>query len=85
LHGVEEAAHFLRRQHRRQPSGPPGAQGVQPRQVDAEHLQIEEQQGVESLVLGAGGDVAVGRQVGEEQLDLGRPHGVGVALMPRAA
>jgi hypothetical protein len=60
------------------------AQGIQSRQLDAQHLLIQKQQGGKRLVLGAGRDVAPDRQVGEEAFDLGRPHGVGVAEVVKA-
>jgi hypothetical protein len=79
LHRVEEAAHFLGRQDGGQSFGPPGPQGVEPGQLDAQHLLIEEQQGVERLVLRAGRDVVVGRQVGQEAFDFRCAHRVRVA------
>jgi hypothetical protein len=42
-------------------------------QREAEDLTVQEQEGVERLVLGCGGDVALDGQVGEELLDLRRP------------
>ena len=78
-HGVEEETDFLGRQDEGQAFGPARAAGVDARQFDAEHLLIKEQQGEQGLVLGAGGDMAVDGQVGEEPLDLRRAHGAGVA------
>ena len=84
FHGVEEAAHFFRRQHGRQPFGPFRSQGDQSRQFDAQHLLVQKQQGVKGLILRAGGDVAVDRQVGEKLFDFRRSHGIGVAQAVKA-
>ncbi len=83
-HGVEQAADLLGRQHGGQPFGPPGPQGIEPGQCDPQHLLIQEEQGVEGLVLRAGRDMAVGRQVGQEALDLRGSQGGGVAQAVKA-
>ncbi len=66
--------YFLHGQHNRQALAAPRPYGVEPAQVDIEYLCIEEEQGIERLVLGAGRDVFLDRQVGEKLLDLGRAH-----------
>src|SRR5439155_2689779 len=53
---------------------------LEPREADAEHLTVEEEQRAQRLVLGGGGHVALDRQGGEEARDLGRAHRGRVAL-----
>jgi len=50
-------------------------------QLNSEDIAIEEEEGIEGLVLGGGGDVPVHGQVGEKGLDFGRAHVIGVALV----
>jgi hypothetical protein len=78
----QEEPHFLRRQHGGRAFGRPRPWGVQARQLDAEYLLIQEQQGMERLDLHAGRDAAVDRQIREKPLDLRSAHGAGVSLMP---
>jgi len=49
-------------------------------QLDTEDLLIQKQQGAAGLVLGGGGDVPGDGQIGEEAVDLGGPHLLGVPL-----
>ena len=46
----------------------------------AEHIPMNEKQRAERLILRRCGDVALGRQVREKSLDLGRPHRVRMAF-----
>jgi hypothetical protein len=55
--------------------GAAGADGVEGLEVEAQDVAIEEEQGGQGLVLGAGPDVALGGQVGEEGFDLGGAEG----------
>jgi hypothetical protein len=80
LNGVEDEADFFGRQDGGEAFGPAGVEGVKAGQVDAEDFLVEEEQGVEGLVLGAGGDVAGDGQVGEEEFDLGGAHGGGMTV-----
>jgi hypothetical protein len=70
---VQQRAHLRRREHHRQAAHVLGGDDlVQPRQLDAEHLSIEEQQRRLGLVLRRGRHRTIDRQVGEEG-----GHGVG--------
>jgi hypothetical protein len=51
------------------------------RQLDLEHVPVEEEQGAECHVLCRGGDLASDGEVGEEEADLLRPHLLRVALL----
>lgn len=44
-------------------------------------MAVEEEDGAEGLILGGGGDVAFGGEVGEELPDLGGVHFFGVAFV----
>jgi hypothetical protein len=79
--GLQHLPHLRARHDHGQAFRPPGPHGVQPRQLDLQDLLIKEQQREERLLLGAGGDVLVDRQVSEERFDLGRSHVAGVALV----
>jgi len=66
---LQQPHHLRARQHHRQPPRPLGTDHVlHPRQLDAQHLPIEEEQGGQRLVLGAGGHVVPRRQPGEKRL-----------------
>lgn len=70
----EQRPHFRLRQHRRHPLRPFGADHlVHPRELQAQHLAVKEQQRRQGLILRAGGDVPLDRQAGQEHLDLSRP------------
>jgi hypothetical protein len=77
-HAVEplkDGAHLLTRQDDGQMLGPLGSDDiVEPRELDAEHLAIEEEQCAQGLVLGGGRDVLVNRERGQEGGDLGGAH-----------
>jgi hypothetical protein len=47
---------------------------IEPRQLHAEHVSIQEEQGTECLVLGGRGDLVSYGERGQECRDLGRPH-----------
>jgi hypothetical protein len=47
-------------------------------EVHLQHVAVEEEHGGQRLVLGAGGDVAIDREVSEESLDFGEAHVTGV-------
>ncbi len=49
-----------------------------------QHFALEEEDSGKRLVLGGGGDVALGRQVGEEGADFGRPHLAGMPFVVEA-
>jgi hypothetical protein len=53
---------------------------VEPRQLDAEHLAVEKEQGAQGLVLGGGGDFPLNGERGQEGGDLCGTHLGGVAL-----
>jgi hypothetical protein len=55
---------------------------LHPRQLNPEHLAVEEQQRAERLLVGGRGDATLGGQHGEERLDLGRPQ---IARVPQPA
>jgi hypothetical protein len=74
LHVLEDGRHFLRRQHYGEPSRSLCPDGIESAKVDFQHLFVQEQQGMEGLVLRAGRDVPVHSQVREELLDLGSAH-----------
>src|SRR5439155_26688283 len=52
-------------------AGAAGADGVEVAEVDLQDVPIQEQDGREGLVLGAGGDTTVDGEVGEEGFDVG--------------
>jgi len=74
VHVLQDRRHLRRRQDHGQPFRPPGPHRVDAAQVDLQHLLVQKEQGVERLVLRAGRDATVDRQVGEELLDLGGAH-----------
>src|SRR5712692_9628459 len=77
----EDGADLLARQHDRQVLGPLGPDDVvEPRQLDAEHVAIQKQQGAQRLVLGRGRDFVLDRERGQELGDLGGAHLHGMAL-----
>jgi hypothetical protein len=68
-------------EHDRHPGRPLGPlDALHVRQFDAQHLEVEEEERAECLVLRRGGDGAVGGEVREELADLVRAHLCGVAL-----
>jgi len=67
----EHRAHLLARQHDGQPRRPLGGlDPVEPRQLDLEHLLVEEEQGALRLVLGRGRHPPRHGKMGEEGFDL---------------
>jgi hypothetical protein len=67
----EDGGDLLGGEDHREAFGSAGADGVEATEIDVEDLLVEEQQRVEGLVLGAGGDIAGDGEVSEELLDLG--------------
>ncbi len=79
---LEYGADLLAGQHDGQEPGPLGPNDiVEPRQIDAEHLAIEEQQGAQGLVLGGGCHFVVNGERCQERGDVGRSHLSRVALV----
>jgi hypothetical protein len=79
---LDDPPYFLPRQHDRQPLGANGPHHAgDAAGVDFQHLLVEEEQSTEGLVLGRGTDTADDGQVGQEGVDLGRPHLQGVAFV----
>jgi hypothetical protein len=82
LHPVENALHLVARQHHRQARRPLGSHhAVEPRQVNAQDLPVQEQQGRQRLVLRRRGHLAFHGQVCEKGLDFARPHVPRMALV----
>ncbi len=74
--------HFFAREDGRKSFGAPGAHRAELElERLVEHVAVEEDEGVERLVLGGGGDVEVDSQVGEEGFDLGLAHPGGVLFV----
>src|SRR5437667_3856782 len=68
-----QRALLLAAQNHRQPLRGRGARDVvEPRELDLEHLAVEEEQRLQGLVLRGGAHLAVHREVGQELLDCGR-------------
>jgi len=74
LDALEDGSHLLRRQHHGEPFRTLCPHRVKAAQIDLQHLLVHEHQGIEGLVLCAGRDVPVYRQMGEELLHLGGAH-----------
>ena len=55
-----------------------GAHGIEVADFQFENVAVEKEECAESLILGAGGDLIVRGQMGQELLDFAGPHGVGV-------
>lgn len=53
---------------------------LEPRQLNRQHLAVQEQQGRQRLVLGRGADLAVDREVAQKIFDLGCAHVLGMTL-----
>ena len=69
-HSIENPAHFFPGQDGGQPLWPFGADGVDaPFQILFKDLAVQEQGGVEGLVLRGGGDLLIHGQVGQKGLD----------------
>jgi hypothetical protein len=78
---LEDGADLVARQHDGQMLGPLGPDDVvEPREVDAEHLAIQKEQGAQGLVLGGGGDLALHGEGRQERGDFGGAHLGRVAL-----
>jgi hypothetical protein len=77
----QDAADLLRRQHDGQPFAPPRPQGIDPPQVDVQHPAVEEDEGVEGLVLGARRYVPGRGEAGQELLDFRAAHVPRVTLV----
>jgi len=70
---LEDASHLIRSEHDRQALGRPRAlDPFKPRQIDAEHFLVQEEQRALGLVLRRPGDLPDHRQIREKGLDLGR-------------
>ena len=81
LQACQDARHLLARQDHRQTRRHPGLlDAVEPRELDAEHLLVEEQQRALGLVLGRCGNPVAHRQRGQERLDFRRAESGRVAL-----
>jgi hypothetical protein len=79
---LEDGADLVACQHDGQVLGPLGPDDVvEPRELDAEHLTIEEKQGAQGLVLGGGRDFVVNGERRQERGDFGRAHLSRVALV----
>jgi hypothetical protein len=79
---LEHPAHLRAREHDGEPRGALRAHDdVQPRQIDLQHLLVEEQEGAQGLVLGRGSDLPIDRDRGEELRDVRGTHLGGVALV----
>jgi len=71
---VEDAHHLVDREDHRNLDGLLGALDiVEPRQVDAQNLPIQEQQREPGLILRRCGNLAINRQVSEKRLDVPGP------------
>jgi hypothetical protein len=78
---VEDGADLVAGQDRREPLGPPGrGDPAEVLERPAQDLAIEEEDRMQGLILGGGGDIPIDREVGQERLQLGRPHLQGMAL-----
>src|SRR5262249_46096194 len=69
--GGEEAADLVAGEDDRQAGGPGGGPEAERAEVDLEDLFVEEDEGIEGLVLGADGNVPGDGEGGEEGLDVG--------------
>ncbi len=79
---AQQRRHLRSGQHHRQTLRPPRPlDPVQPRQLDAQHLFVKEQQRRQGLVLRSRSDMGMHRQRGEETLDLRRTESGRVALV----
>ena len=79
LHVGQQCPHFGLRKDRGNAPRPLGAHHVvHPGQLHAQHVAIEEQDGRQGLVLGAGRHVPLHRQTGQERLDVRRPQLTGM-------
>lgn len=54
---------------------------VQPREISLQHLLVQEQDGGQSKILGAGGNVLLRRQRGKKGFNFRRAHLLGVPLV----
>ncbi len=80
LHAGEHGAHLVAREHDRQPRGCLGVDEIlEPRQLDAEDLAVEEEQRRERLVLRRGRDVPAGRERVQEGREVLRVNPGGIA------
>jgi hypothetical protein len=61
---------LIHRENQGDPFGTPSANGIEPPHVDLEHFLIQEQQGGQGLILGAGRDVPINRQVGQKNCSI---------------
>lgn len=78
--GRQHGGHLVDREHRRNPARGRGSRHlVHPGQIDADHLAIEEQQCRQRLFVCRDRDPPHVGQVGQERLDLGGAHVLGVA------
>jgi hypothetical protein len=77
----EEASDFIDGEDDGETVGPFGADGIQVGESDVQDVFIEEEQGGESLVLGASGDVLLDGEVGEEVVDFRSTHVTGMSLV----
>jgi len=80
-HSIENPAHFFLGQDGGQPLRPFGANGIDaPFQILFKDLAVQEQDGVEGLILRGGGDLLIHGQVGQEGLDFRRAHVLGMSF-----
>ena len=84
LHACQQALYLARGEDRRQ--APPASRAgdvFHPRQVDGQHLAVQEQQGRQGLILGAGRHLALNCQLRQKALDLHAAQLARVALCVR--
>jgi hypothetical protein len=75
LDGLEQARHLAVREHHRKPGrAARAAHLAHPRQIEPEHLLVEEEQRRQRLLVRGQRHAALTREPGEKSLDLGRAH-----------
>ena len=81
----QERAHLGTTQHHRQPlRGACARQPLEPRQLDVEHLAVEEQQRLQRLVLCGGAHPALDGEIREKALHLGGCELAGMAAIVKS-
>jgi hypothetical protein len=82
-HVGKQRMNLLHRQHHWNPLALRRSTNLlHPRQLDAQYLPIQEQQGIKRLPMGCGRNLLLGRQHRQKAFDLSLPH---VARMPKSA